>query len=126
MCGFFFSFRFGIKYKFNIKFRFKFFKHFFHSKIPVLFIFSCGEFKFLLSLRRYITWGQFVEFSRNFKFLTIIGKNLVSMEFGGFLRRKVDFNGNLRLIDLSGFLRLLFGVKIIYYRVFLFVMGASK
>jgi len=56
----------------------------------------------------------------------VINKNLVLMEFNGFLRRKIDFGGNLRLIDLSGFLGLWFGVKAIYYKVFLFVTRGSK
>ena len=65
-----------------------------------------------------------MEFSRNFRFLTVINGNLVSMEFNGFLRRRVDFGKNLRLMDLSGFPGLWFGVKAIYYRVFLFIWGA--
>ena len=56
----------------------------------------------------------------------IINGNLMSVEFSGFLRHRVDFSGNLRLIDLSGFLGLWFGVKAIYYKVFLFVTRGSK
>jgi len=67
------------------------------------------------------------------------------VEFGGFLRRGVDFSRNPRLVDLSRFLvsveftrflryrvdfsrspRLWFGVRAAYYRVFLFVTGVSK
>ena len=67
------------------------------------------------------------------------------MEFGGFLRRRVDFSRNPGLVDFSRFLvlvefsrflrrrvdfsrspRLWFRVRAAYYRVFLFVMGVSK
>ena len=56
-----------------------------------------------------------MRFSGNFRFLTVINGNLVLVEFGGifrlvessrFLRCEVDFSGNLKLIDLSGFPRL--------------------
>ena len=67
-----------------------------------------------------------MEFSRNFRFLMVINKNLVLMEFNGFLRRKIDFGGNLRLIDLSGFPGLWFRVKAIYYKIFLFAIGGGK
>ncbi len=67
-----------------------------------------------------------MEFSRNFKFLTVINGNLILVEFSGFLRRKVDFGENIRLVDLNAFLRLWFGVKAIYYKIFLFAIKASK
>jgi hypothetical protein len=47
-----------------------------------------------------------VGFGRNFKFLTVISRNLVLVEFSGFLRYRVEFSGNLRLVDLSRFPRL--------------------
>ena len=56
----------------------------------------------------------------------VIGGNLVSMEFGGFLRHAVDFGGNLRLINLSGFLSVWVRAKVTCYRVFLFVTGGGK
>ena len=74
-------------------------------------------------------------FNRNFRFSIDIGGNLAPVEFGeifwlvessGFLRYGVDFNGNLRLIGLSGFPRLQFKIKMIYYKTFLFVMGGNK
>jgi len=74
-------------------------------------------------------------FSGNFRFLTVISGNLISVEFsgifglvesGGFFGYKVDFGRNLRLIDLSGFLRLWFRVRVIYYRAFLLVMEGGK
>ena len=48
------------------------------------------------------------------------------MKFGGFLRYKVDISGNLRLIDLSGFLKFQFRVRVVFYRVFLLATGGSK
>ena len=74
-------------------------------------------------------------FSRNFRFLIVISRNLVLVEFGGifglvessgFLGYKVDFSGNLKLVDFSGFLRLWFRVRAIYYRAFLLVIGGGK
>ena len=81
-------------------------------------------FKLLLSLRWYSTWGQLLWFSGYFRFLTDVGGYfrslmdasgyLVSIEFGKivrsvessrFLKCKVDIGGNLRLIDLSEFLK---------------------
>ena len=38
----------------------------------------------------------------------------------------VEFGGNLRLVDLSGFLRFLFGVKIMGYKTFLLAARGSK
>jgi hypothetical protein len=34
-----------------------------------------------------------------------IGRNLILVEFGGFLGRRVDISRNLRLVDLSRFPR---------------------
>jgi len=65
-------------------------------------------------------------FNRNFKFLTIIGENSVLVGFSRFLKHKVDFGRNCRLINLSGFPRLWFGVKAIYYKAFLFVTKGGK
>ena len=48
------------------------------------------------------------------------------VESSGFLKRGVDFSGNLRLVDLSGFPRFRFGIRAIYYRVFLFITGGGK
>ena len=49
-----------------------------------------------------------------------------SVESGRFLRCGVDINKNLRLMDLSGFFKFQFRVKVVFYRVFLFAMGGSK
>ena len=86
----------------------------------------CSELKFLLSLGWYIAWGWFMEFSKNFRFLTIISKNLMLIEFSGFFRHKVGFSKNPKLVDFNGFLRLWFGVKAIYYKAVLFAMRGSK
>ena len=55
-----------------------------------------------------------MEFSRFFRSLTDISRNLISIEFGGisklvksskFLKQGVDINKNLKLINLSRFPR---------------------
>jgi hypothetical protein len=84
--------RFIIRYKVSVRFQLRFFKYLFYSRIPVLLIFLCGKLKLLLNLGRYITWGQFTEFSRNFKFLAVISGNLISVDLSGFLRHRVDFS----------------------------------
>ena len=64
-----------------------------------------------------------------------IGRNLISVKFSKilrlvksskFFRRRVDNSGNLRLIDFGGFPRFQFGVKVVYYRAFLFAMTGIK
>ena len=62
---------------------------------------------------RYLT---LVEFSRIIRLV----------EFNKFLKYKVDISGNLRLIDLSGFLKFRFRVRVEYYRVFLLAMGGGN
>ena len=47
-----------------------------------------------------------MEFGRNFKFLTVINRNLMLVEFGGFLGYRVEFGGNPKLVDLGRFPRL--------------------
>ena len=49
-----------------------------------------------------------------------------SVESGGFLKCRVNINRNLRLIDLSGFFRFRFGVRVVYYKAFLFITGGGK
>ena len=44
------------------------------------------------------------------------------IESGRFFRCGVDINRNLRLMDLSGFPRFQFKVKVIYYKAFLFTI----
>ena len=48
------------------------------------------------------------------------------VESGKFLRYRVDISGNLRLIDLSGFPKFQFRVKVVFYRAFLLAIGGSK
>jgi hypothetical protein len=48
------------------------------------------------------------------------------VESGGFLRYKVDISGNLRLIDLSGFPRFQFRVKVVSYKALLLIIGGGK
>ena len=49
-----------------------------------------------------------------------------SVESGGFLKYKVNISGNLRLMDLSGFFKFWFRVRVVSYRVFLLAMGGGK
>ena len=48
------------------------------------------------------------------------------MESGGFFKYRVDISGNLRLIDLSGFLKFWFRVRAVSYRTFLLIIGGGK
>jgi len=73
-----------------------------------------AKLKLLLSLGRYSNPGQFMGFSRNSRSLVNISGIFMSVEFGkilrlvessGFLRRRVDISGNLRLVDLNRFPR---------------------
>ena len=56
------------------------------------------------------------------KFSGIIGL----VKSGRFLRYGVDISGNLRLMDLSGFFKFWFRVKVISYRAFLLATGGGK
>ena len=50
------------------------------------------------------------------------------VEFGGFLRYRIDISGNLRLVDLSRFLRFYFRFRFraVYYKAFLLIIGGGK
>ena len=48
------------------------------------------------------------------------------VKFSKFFRRRVDINGNLRLIDFSGFSKFQFRVKTVYCKIFLFIIRGSK
>jgi hypothetical protein len=50
--------------------------------------------------------------------------NLV--KFSGFLRHTAYINRNLKLINLSTFLRIRFKVKVIYFKAFLFIIKGGK
>ena len=56
------------------------------------------------------------------KFSRIIG----SVEFSGFLKCGVNISGNLRLIDLSRFFKFQFGVRAVFYKAFLLIIGGGK
>ena len=58
--------------------------------------------------------------------LVKFSKIIRSVESGKFLKYRVDISGNLRLMDLSGFSKFQFRVRVVSYRVFLLVMGGSK
>jgi len=48
------------------------------------------------------------------------------MEFGRFLKYRVDISGNFRLINPSGYFKLLLKVGTVGYKAFLFAAGGSK
>jgi hypothetical protein len=48
------------------------------------------------------------------------------VESGRFLRCRIDIGRNLRLVDLSGFPRFQFRVRVVYYKAFLLIIGGSK
>ena len=48
------------------------------------------------------------------------------MKSSGFLKYRVDISRNLRLMDLSKFFKFWFRVKVIYYKVFLLIIGGGK
>ena len=103
-------------------------------------------FKLLLSPGRYSAWDQFLGFSGYFGSLTDVNgysgfladvcgysRSLAefsgiirSVESGGFLKCKVDISGNLRLMDLSGFPKFWFKVRVISYKAFLLTIRGSK
>ena len=70
-------------------------------------------FKSLADIIRYLI---LVEFSRIIR----------SVESGKFLRYRVNINRNLRLIDLSGFLKFQFRIRAVSYKAFLFATGGGK
>ena len=115
----------------------------------------CNIFKLLLSLKQYSAWDQFLGFSRYFKSLTDVNRYfkfptdiygyfrsladvirylilvkfsgiIRSVESGGFLRYGVDISENLRLMDLSGFPKFWFRVRVVSCRAFLLITGGSK
>ena len=49
-----------------------------------------------------------------------------SVESSKFLKYRVDISGNLRLMDLSGFLKFQFRVRVVSYRAFLLITGGGK
>ena len=73
----------------------------------------CGYFRSLIDIIRYLILVKFSEIIK-------------LVESGKFLRYKVDISGNLRLIDLSGFLKFRFKVRVVHYRAFLFALGGGK
>jgi hypothetical protein len=48
------------------------------------------------------------------------------VESSGFLRYKIDISGNPRLVDLGGFPRFQFRVRVVRCKVFLLITGGSK
>ena len=72
-----------------------------------------GYFRFLMDASGYLI---LVEFSRILRLV----------ESGGFFKYRVDIGRNLRLIDLSGFSKFWLRVRVVYYRMFLFIVKGSK
>jgi hypothetical protein len=66
-----------------------------------------------------------VDISRIF-ILVEFGRILRLVESGRFLRYRIDISRNLRLVDLSGFPRFQFRVRVVYYKAFLLITGGSK
>ena len=60
--------------------------------------------------------------------LVEFGRILRLVESSRFLKYRVDINRNLRLVDLSRFLRFYFRFRfrIVYYKVFLLIIGGGK
>ena len=56
------------------------------------------------------------------------GRILRLVKSSGFLRYRVDISRNLRLVDLSRFLRFYFRFRFraVYYKVFLLIIGVGK
>ena len=72
---------------------------------------------------------------RYFRSLIDVIRYLILVEFSGiirlvesgeFLRCRVDISGNLRLIDLSGFFKFRFRIRVVFYKAFLFVIRGGK
>jgi len=87
----------------------------------------------LTDISRY--FGSVADVCRYFRSVADVSGYSVLVEFdrilglvesGGFLRCGVDFGGNLRLIDLSRFLRLLFRIIIVSCKAFLLAAGGGK
>ena len=92
-----------------------------------------GYFKFLMDVSGY--FKSLINIGGYFKSLINISGYLVSVKFSRiirlvkfskFLRYRVDINRNLRRIDLSKFPKFQFRVRVIYYRVFLFIIRSGK
>ena len=48
------------------------------------------------------------------------------VESSGFFKCEVDISKNLRLVDLSGFPKFQFRVRLVSYKAFLFTTGGGK
>ena len=80
-------------------------------------------FKFLVDVSRY--FKSLINAS-GYLILVKFGGIIRLVKFSGFLKYRVDINRNLRLIDLSRFFKFQFGVRAVYYRVFLLAIGGGK
>ena len=82
-----------------------------------------GYFKSLTDINRY---SRFLVNVIRYLILVKFSGIIKSVKSGGFLRCKVDISGNLRLMDLSGFLKFWFRIRVISYKAFLLAIGGSK
>ena len=80
---------------------------------------------------------RLVEFGRFLRYRVDISRIFTLVEFSRilklvkssrFLRYRVDISGNLRLVDLSRFPRFYFRVRFraVYYKAFLLIIGGGK
>jgi hypothetical protein len=71
-------------------------------------------------------YPRFLTDASRYLILIKFGGIVKSVKFNGFLRYRVDINRNLRLMDLSGFLKFQFRIRAVYYRTFLLAIGGGK
>ena len=89
------------------------------------------EFSGILGLVK--SGGFFIDISRYFRSVADVSRYSVLVEFSGILGLvessrflMVDIDGNLRLVDLSGFFRFLLRIGTVGYKTFLLAAGGSK
>jgi len=77
-----------------------------------------------MDINRY--FGSIVDICGYFRSVADICRYFGSMADVGRYSILVEFSGNLRLVDLSGFLRFLFRVGTVGYKTFLLTIGGGK
>ena len=83
----------------------------------------CRYFKSVADVSRY--FGSMVDIN-SYSVLVEFNGILGLVESSGFLKCGVDFGGNLKLVNPSRFLRLLFGVITTNHKAFLLTVGGGK
>ena len=66
-----------------------------------------------------------MDINRNFILIEFDGISRL-MEFSKFFKYRVDIGGNFRLINFSGFFKFWFGVRMVYYKIFLLIIKSGK